>query len=341
MKPVIFYFVHAHGNGHRATFNMLYPALSAYFKVIAITTNSEITAYLHSKYQVEVVQLPPKYPVGYHVPEHTFSRPFEVTPYAVEPANRARALADAILHYQPKTFYCDGVPELAILVRGMGVPVVLVHLPGNIMSDPTQVFAHQLADHIIAHFPEKLEQPDYQFGAKTFYSGYISQYADRKFSNDQYANSNEITILLGYDNYDEQVLSNITADNHATFTIVGNKNHYNLRDNCKQLGRVADISTAIVGDVVISAAGQNTIAELLSLNKSLVLLPEPRPYYEQDVHAQVLVKNNVALLARENFSALQWQDVLSKAKYFKASNTYLVNRSGPKMIAQKLQEWYA
>jgi len=104
-KPTIFYFVHAHGSGHRATFNMLYPALAIFFKVIAITTNNEISGYLQKKHNVQVLELPPKYPPGYEIPEHTFSKAFEVTPYAVEPAGRAKALAEAIEHYKPKALY--------------------------------------------------------------------------------------------------------------------------------------------------------------------------------------------------------------------------------------------
>ena len=72
-KPTILYFVHAHGNGHRATFKMLYPALLVFFKVIALTTNSAITGYLRENSNVQVLELPPKYPPGYDIPEHTFS----------------------------------------------------------------------------------------------------------------------------------------------------------------------------------------------------------------------------------------------------------------------------
>lgn len=339
MKPTIFYFVHAHGNGHRATFNLLYPALSIFFNVIAITTNSEITAYLHKKHDVQVIELPPKYPADYKIPEHTFSKAFEVTPYAIEPAKRAKALAEAIECYKPKAFYCDGLPELAIMVRGMGVPVVLVHLPGNIMDDPTQVFAHELADHIIAHFPSFLEQADYQFASKTYYSGYLSKYAT--FNLKKSKPLDNVTVLLGYDNYDLSVLKNITKDQSTTFTIIGNKQNYDLDKNCIQLGRVEDISAAIIGEIVISAAGQNTIAELLSLDKTLILLPEPRPYNEQGVHANVLANQNVALLAKETFSAEQWQNLLQKAKAPKPFRTDLVNSSSPEAIAQKMRDWYA
>ncbi|WP_342645547.1 glycosyltransferase [Mucilaginibacter sp. CSA2-8R] len=341
MKPTIFYFVHAHGNGHRATFNLLYPALSVFFEVIAVTTNKDITGYLHQKYNVKVLELPAKYPAGYEIPEHTFSKAFEVTPYAIEPAQRAKALAEAIERYQPKALYCDGVPELAIMARGMGVPVVLVHLPGNIMDDPTQVFAHKLADHIVAHFPASLEQADYRFASKTFYSGYLSQYAGCHLKRIERLAPKQVTVLLGYDNYNASVLKNITNDQNTEFTIIGNKQHYDLNENCRQLGPVKDISEAIVGEVVISAAGQNTIAELLSLGKRLILLPEQRPYDEQAVHAQVLADKKVALLAHETFDAAQWQLLIQKAGLFTPSIQNLVNAASPEAVAQKMKEWYA
>ena len=340
-KSTIFYFVHAHGNGHRATFNMLHPALSFFFEVIAITTNSEITGYLHEKHDVQVLELPPKYPADYEIPAHTFSKAFEVTPYATEPAERAKALAEAIQRYKPKAFYCDGVPELAIMVRGMGVPVVLVHLPGNVMDDPTQVFAHELADHIMAHFPSSLEQANYEFTSKTYYSGYISKYAGSELKRSNRSDINNVTVLLGYNNYDESVLKNITKVQNTKFTIIGNKRDYDLDKNCIQLGPVKDVSESIAGEAVISAAGQNTIAELLSLGKCLILLPEPRPYDEQVVHADVLANQNVALLAQETFSAEQWQNVLQKAKVFTPVYENLVNTSAPEEIAQKMRNWYA
>jgi hypothetical protein len=227
------------------------------------------------------------------------------------------------------------------MVRGMGVPVVLVHLPGNVMNDPTQVFAHELADHIIAHFPASLEQANYSFAAKTYYSGYMSQYASRGLTPDNRPGSNAITILLGYDNYDASVLKAITNDQRTSFTIIGNKRTYDVGKNCTLLSRVDDVSEAIAGEVVISAAGQNTIAELLSLNKRLVLLPESRPYDEQAVHATVLAKQNVALLADETFGAAQWQNLLRKAKLVTPAYDALVNASAPEDIAHQLRDWYA
>ncbi|MBO0952532.1 glycosyltransferase [Fibrella forsythiae] len=296
---------------------------------------------MRKKPGLDVLELPPKYPAGYDIPVHTFSKAFEVTPYALEPAGRAKALAGAIERYQPKAFYCDGVPELAIMARGMGVPVVLVHLPGNVTTDPTQVFAHELADHIVAHFPASLEQANYQFASKTYYSGYMSQYAGRESLRNNHSNSTNVTILLGYDNYEALVLERITNDQTTQFTIIGNKRAYKLGKNCLMLGPVKDISEAIAGQVVIAAAGQNTIAELLSLNKRLILLPEPRPYDEQAVHATALADQQITLLAEETFSVEQWQNVLQKANLFTPSYEGLVNASAPEAVAQKMRNWYA
>ncbi|KQS36276.1 glycosyltransferase [Pedobacter sp. Leaf194] len=341
MKPVLFYYVHAHGKGHRATFSILYAELSAFFEVVAVTTNSEITKYIQHHFGAKVVELPKKYPADFTIPEHTFSKPFEVTPYALEPALRAKSLAEALARYQPKAFYCDGSPELAIMVRGMGVPVVLVHLHGNCMSDPTQVFAHQLSDRIIAHFPVGMEQSDYRFGAKTFYSGYISKYAVSHAEHSTLTDNNNVTIVLGYENYDESVLQNITRDKNLTYTIIGDKRAYNLGKNCRLYGQVKDIAGFVHGKIVICAAGQNTIAELLSLGKRLILLPEPRPYDEQAIHAAVLARNNVVLLANEAFSSDQWRNIIERAKTFTPESSNLFNFNAPELIAKKMRKWYA
>lgn len=340
-KPTIFYFVHAHGYGHRATFSILYPELSLYFTVVAITTNQEVTEYLKLNYKIKVLELPPKYPENFEIPEHTFSKAFEVTPYAVEPAERAKSFAEAVIYYKPKALYCDGVPELAIMARGMGLPVVLVHLPGNIMNDPTQVFAHELADHIVAHFPIALEQENYHYGSKTFYSGYLSKFSGINVEEVEGQDDNVVTVLLGYDNYDQTILNNITEDLNTKFIIIGNKKEYDLGENCQQLGHVKNISQAVSGKRVISAGGQNTIAELLSLNKIIILLPEARPYGEQNVHAEILAQKEVVLPAKEHFTAAEWQNLLIKAKTFTPLNKNLVNKSAAKEIAQKMKNWYA
>lgn len=339
MKPNLFYFVHAHGNGHRATFRLLFPELSEFFSVIAITTNSEITEHLRENYDVTVIELPPKYSANYEIPEHTFSKAFEVTPYGVEPARRAEAFAKAIIQFKPVAFYCDGVPELAISARSMGVPVVLVHLHGNIENDPTQVFAHHLADHIVAHFPDFAEQEDFQFIGKTYYAGYLSKYAETS-SEDATDPDETITILLGYDNCSPEILQKITADQRYQFKIIGNKELYDLGPNCLQVGIVQDIKSAISGKVVISAAGQNSIAELLSLRKSIILLPEERPYREQTIHAEVLAKNNIVLLANEQFSSEQWSKTISRAAGIMMGPEELTDPESAKKLAIKMREWY-
>jgi UDP-N-acetylglucosamine:LPS N-acetylglucosamine transferase len=338
-KPVIFYFVHAHGAGHRATFRMLYPQLQLYFNVIPVTTNKEITKYLEDTYNIKVIELPPKYPAHFTAPEHTFSKAFEVTPYVKEAANRAEFLARCIKQHNPVALYCDGVPEIAIMTRGMGVPVVLVHLPGDIRSDPTQVFAHELADHIVAHFPQKLEQSNYRYTRKTIYSGYLSQFGPQYY-NERSANKNDIAIVLGSDAYDQDIMDAITNNDQYNYTIIGNRTSYRLGDHCRQIGRVSNIMKELKGDIVITAAGQNTIAEMISLKKKLIVLPEPRPYNEQIIHAEQLRINNIAFVANENFTPYQWARAIEKSAISQPRYEGLVNYRGAELITSKLEEWY-
>ncbi|WP_316757562.1 glycosyltransferase [Pedobacter aquatilis] len=340
-KPVLFYFVHAHGNGHKATFAILLPELSKYFQVIALTTNAEVSYDLRRKHEVLVLELPAKYPDGYEIPEHTFSKAFEVTPYAIEPALRGKAVAEMIVKYRPKAFYCDGVPEIAILFRAMGIPVVLVHLHGQFLNDPTRVFAYELADHIVAHFPVFIEQSDYPYLAKTYYSGYLSKYHNLHTQHISTEHIDNIAILMGYDNYDEVLLKNITCAENIQFTIIGNKKTYNLGENCIQLGMVDDISACIKGNVVISAAGQNTIAELFSLGKRLILLPEPRPYHEQYVHASILKEKGFALLAHEDFSCNEWKKIIKKISAFPVDSSKLISYPSAQNVALQMKKWYA
>jgi UDP-N-acetylglucosamine:LPS N-acetylglucosamine transferase len=338
LKPYILYFVHTHGAGHRATFQMLYPALQQTFNVVALTTNDAVYTDLRQNQKLTVIKLPSKSPANAPALEHTFSKAFEATPYATEAADRAGALVEIIKRYKPVALYCDGLPELAIMARSMGVPVVLVHLPGNAMADPTQVFAYKLADHIVAHFPEVLEQPHYAFEDKTFYSGYMSRYANQEPAVDTEDNS-VISVLMGYDNYDDKVVKNMTADAKHTFVIIGNHHNYLLGRHCHQLGRITDVAAAIKGNIVITAAGQNSVAELISLKKRLILLPESRPYDEQLMSALALVKNGSALLADTSYTAEDWLKVIKQANDL-APDSSLVNVNAPDDIAAKLIEWY-
>ncbi len=337
-KPRLLYYVHAHGSGHLAIFKLLEPELSKYFEIIALTTNVRATEALQGMDNILVHELPAKWGPLDIPPKHTFSKAFEETPYSKYPAERIAKLLDIVQRHQPVAFFCDGSPELAIAARSMGVPIVLVHLLGNTMIDPTQVFTYELSDHIIANFPKALQTPGYNYTDKTYYSGFISRYAAKALLETP---DETITILMGTDNYSQELVSRMTADPSRNFVIIGNNHEYALEDNCVQLGYQTDVAQAISGNIVITAAGQNSVAELLSLGKTLIVLPEDRPYDEQKYNAMALSDNDMALIADDQMDADEWRELLETATDFEACYAECISPDAPANIAQLLRSWYA
>lgn len=313
LKPVLLYYVHHHGSGHRNTFKLLAPELLRTFNIVVITQDpSKMDLNPEWNDTILLEALPSKFTDADASFVHTFSRAFEGIPTSLQPAKRSHALSQIILRHQPSVFFCDGSPELAIMARSMGLKVCYTRLPGDIEKDPTQSFALQVAAKVVALFPGAVESPTYAFKKSTEYLGYWSKY-DKKTLR-QKPSTNDVAVVLGNDNMSEQVLQLITSDTSRRFHIIGNKNEYDIGDHCVQHGRVDDVARYLHGSIVISAGGLNTIAELLSLDKKLIILPEPRPYDEQLRHAEQLHVHGLALLASEKFSAKEWSNILRQAE---------------------------
>lgn len=70
--------------------------------------------------------------------------------------------------------------EVALFVRLLGVPVILMAMPGERIDGP-HALVHQIADHIIAASPQELYEPEWlrAYAAKTSYVGGISRFGDR------------------------------------------------------------------------------------------------------------------------------------------------------------------
>jgi len=87
-------------------------------------------------------------------------------------------------------------------------------------------------------------------------------------------------------------------------------------------GMVANISQAITASVVVTSGGNNAVSQLLALGKKLIVIPENRPYQEQDEKACMLAKNNLAV--HLPFSAfLQQNNALIEAALIDARKTQM------------------
>ena len=304
-KPVLFYYVHHQGKGHRTLFRQLLPALTRHFEVHALVADPSLTTDTHTHI------LPAKMPKGYSF-THTFSKAFEGIPFTKEPAERVVFLAELIKKHRPVALFSDGSAELAIYARGMGIPVVLNRLLGDIEQDPTQRFAYDCADAIVAFFPAAMEMDNYRYKEKTTYYDFISRFT----STDETKNDpGVVSILLGSSGPSPETIKNIASVSGYTFEVIGNDEQLDLESPIIQKGRVANLAAALTGEVVISAAGLNSISELCALQKKMILIPDERPYNEQFVNARQLAAINGCIAADQTMDTSDWQHYIDAATH--------------------------
>jgi UDP-N-acetylglucosamine--N-acetylmuramyl-(pentapeptide) pyrophosphoryl-undecaprenol N-acetylglucosamine transferase len=81
---------------------------------------------------------------------------------------------------RPAAVVVDVSVEVALFVRLLGVPVIVMAIPGERTDGPHALV--QIADHIAAAWPQELYEPEWlrAYAAKTSYVGGISRFGDRE-----------------------------------------------------------------------------------------------------------------------------------------------------------------
>ena len=81
----------------------------------------------------------------------------------------------------PAAVVIDVSVEVAIYVRLLGVPVIVVAVAGE-RTDAPHLLIHRLADHIVAAWPPELHEPSWlrSYADKTSYVGGISRFDGRE-----------------------------------------------------------------------------------------------------------------------------------------------------------------
>ena len=81
---------------------------------------------------------------------------------------------------RPAAVVVDVSVEVALFVRLLGVPVIVMAMPGE-RTDGPHALVHLIADHIVAAWPQELYEPEWlrAYAAKTSYVGGISRFGDR------------------------------------------------------------------------------------------------------------------------------------------------------------------
>jgi len=226
------------------------------------------------------------------------------------------AVARWVAEAQPAAFVTDVSVEIAVFVRLLGVPVIVVALPGKRIDAP-HLLAHRLADHIVAAWPQELCVPSWlrPHAAKTSYVGGISRFDGRICS------PSDSAVSVGRTSVSEQgvrvlVLGGADGDFGAAI------------DDCEQacpgttwtaLGGTSGCWTddpwpqICTADVIVTHAGQSCVADIAVARRRAVVMPRPRPFDEQRATAAVLRRHALATVVRDWPDGRAWPSLLARA----------------------------
>ncbi|MCV7282178.1 hypothetical protein H7J88_21335 [Mycolicibacterium flavescens] len=211
-------------------------------------------------------------------------------------SRRMQRIAAWVADAQPEAVVVDVSVEVAVLVRLLGVPTVVVALPGE-RTDAAHRFVHQLADHILAAWPAELNTPSWlkPHGSKVSYVGGISRFEHRT---PKAPSGGARPLVLGG-------AAGPFGTDWGDLTVLGGSSGVWTDDPWPYL---------CDADLVISHAGQNSIADIAAARRPAVILPQPRPFDEQLATATVLDRHGLAAVSARWPSVEGWPALLQRAR---------------------------
>lgn len=222
------------------------------------------------------------------------------------PGHRARlaAIVAALAATPVDAFVVDVSAEVALLVRVLGVPPVLVTQPG-VRDDPAHRLAFRAATAIVAPWPGDLMRPRHlaPFADRTVFTGGISRFAGRPVGHGR-GDSRDVLVLSGGGG------ASATRADVARAASATGRTWRSLGGDAWTPDPWDDLTRA---DLVVSWAGQNAIADLAAAGTRAVVVPQPRPFGEQRATARALDRAGLAVTSPRWPDPGRWPALLERA----------------------------
>lgn len=212
-----------------------------------------------------------------------------------------------IEHVHPELMVVDVSVEVSLLARLHGVPVVTVVLPGD-RQDAAHELVHSLARRLLAVWPPQarhlLRGVD-EDSDRLVRVGGVSRFDGRaRTRGDRSGGRRRVVVLAGAGGSDvtTDLLDQASAQTPTwDWTVLGGPGEW-----------VDDPWDALCGaDVVVTHAGQNAIAEVAAARRPAVVIPQPRPFNEQDrMAAGLAAAGQWPVVVRAAFPVTGWADLL-------------------------------
>lgn len=210
----------------------------------------------------------------------------------------------------PALVVVDVSVEVSVAVRAMGVPVVVMGMPGD-RRDAAHQLAYRVADAIVAPWPGWADPlaGGAAWRAKTHAVGAISRFDGRSpgAALPPLDGRRRVLVLSGRGGTGltaEALAAAERATPDWAWTALGPPGDRWVADPWPRL---------LDADVVITHAGQNAIADLAAARRPAVVIPQARPHAEQRAMAAALRESDLAIVRDTWPAAGAWPDLLARA----------------------------
>ncbi|MFC7485718.1 glycosyltransferase [Knoellia sp. CPCC 206453] len=224
---------------------------------------------------------------------------------------------------EPDVVVVDVSCEVAVMVRLLGIPVVVVAQPGE-RTDSAHAAAYDAATAVLAPWPawatEDIWRTSRILGcengpdARLVAVGGIAREpvaratgAPVSSAPSPSSSSSRLRglVLAGSDGFDDPDLHGVITDSvpDIDWTVVGGK------------AWIPDVHDRLAQtDVVVTHAGQNAIADVAGWGLPAVVLPQSRPFDEQRHMGAVLASSGIAqVVQRDDVKGAHWGDLVNLA----------------------------
>lgn len=302
--PVKFvFYVHHHGSGHL----MRALAIASHLPVgTAAFLGSDLKPYQ---------QLIPDHIACLHLPDDVpgpddrFARTRELSFLHYAPLNikgaaeRAALITSFLSTHYPVLLMVDVSVEVSVLAALASIPSFVIRQNGD-RNDTAHLNAYQSAQMLIAPSSRALMNPS-QFDwvdQKTYFSGGFSRYTGTAgYAGKEVKNTVAVITGTGGTSITARFIEKLARQCPSkTFQVMGElaKSDKTAQpENVVFHGKVEDPAALLsTCEFVIGNAGHNTVMEMADLGKRFICIPEERPFEEQVHKADLLKKNNMAVV---------------------------------------------
>jgi UDP-N-acetylglucosamine--N-acetylmuramyl-(pentapeptide) pyrophosphoryl-undecaprenol N-acetylglucosamine transferase len=222
-------------------------------------------------------------------------------------SSRMARLAGWIDAARPTALVVDVSVEVAAFGRLMGIPAVVMALPGN-RADPAHRLGYSVADAVIAAWPPGLQDMDrdlHDWADRTHHIGGLSRFADRAPPASPGRGRRRVLVLQG------------SGGTGVTATDLAGAAAATPDWEWRRIGPGAwcdDPWPALCSaDVVVTHAGLGALADVAAAGRAAVVIPENRPHAEQHASVRALAAAGLAVTANRWPAAEQWPELLARA----------------------------